>query len=384
MKNTEQKNTMEDLPIEETNLAGIGSDEDKAAREAAAKIDFHWEGAGTQPGIEIWRVENKRDANDNPDFGIAPWPKKKYGQFHRGDSYIVLLTTKDESGSERFLYDIFFWIGSESSQDEYGVAAYKANELDDLLGGTPVQHREIEGQESEDFVKCFPKGITYLKGGIDSGFRKVSDMDVEAIKRLYRIYKKPGEQVTRCFEVPLNCSSLNDGDAFLLDAGNKIYTWFGSTVSGFEKNKSASVAHNLREGRLKDCEIIVDVDDDNEEFWSLLGGKGMIQPPEDEPKDTNKEKAESKMYTLSDSTGIVRVKQVPLSKDSLVSNDVCIVDIGKIVYVWVGKGSSKNEQQQAMLVVNRYLKSLGRNKTTSVARVREGQERRCHSFLKVF
>ena len=72
-------------------------------------------------------MENKRTENDHPDFGIAAWPTKQYGQFHRGDSYIVLLTTKkdDAAGGEKLLHDIFFWIGSESSQDEYGVAAYK-------------------------------------------------------------------------------------------------------------------------------------------------------------------------------------------------------------------------------------------------------------------
>ena len=371
-----------DLPIEETNLAGIGSNEDHAARKAAAKMDFHWEGAGTKEGIEIWRVENKRDENDNPDFGIASWPKKMYGKFHRGDSYIALLTSKDEE-SDGLVWDIFFWIGSESSQDEYGVAAYKANELDALLGSAPVQHREVEGEESDEFVKCFPKGITYLEGGIDSGFRKVSDLDGEHVKRLYKFHKGPKDHAARCSEVPLKCSSLNDGDAFLLDAGNKVYTWFGHTVSPFEKSKSASVAHNLRQNRLKDCECVLDVGGDDEEFWSLLGGKGDIKPAE-KGEDAPKKAKVSKMYTLSDNTGALQVKEVPLSKSSLVSNDVCLVDVGKNVFVWIGKDSSKNEQEQAMMVVNRYLRAMDRNKTTCVSRVMEGQERRCRSFQKVF
>ena len=34
-------------------------------------------------------------------------------------------------------------LGDQSSQDEQGVAAYKTVELDDYLGGGPIQHREV-------------------------------------------------------------------------------------------------------------------------------------------------------------------------------------------------------------------------------------------------
>lgn len=278
----------EPLPIEETNLAGIGSDADKAAREAAARMDFHWnDSVGSAPGVQIWRVENARTESGAPDFGIKDWPRGEYGRFHRGDSYIVLSTAADPAGGEKLLHDIHFWIGSESSQDEYGVAAYKAVELDDLLGGEPVQHREVEGRESAEFMSCFPDGVTYLEGGVDSGFRKVSEGDDDLdVRHLYRVVKRPGSQ-TRCFQVPLSCSSLNDGDAFLLDSGSKIYTWFGSSVSAFEKSKSAQVAHNMKHNRTGGCECILDVEDDNEEFWELLGGKGEIAPAEDDAEDSS-------------------------------------------------------------------------------------------------
>lgn len=75
---------MADTPLEESNLAFVGSDEDKAAREAAASLEVHWEGAGEKPGAEIWRVENRRDDNDNPVFGINLWPKHRHGEFYKG------------------------------------------------------------------------------------------------------------------------------------------------------------------------------------------------------------------------------------------------------------------------------------------------------------
>lgn len=73
-----------DTPLEESNLAYIGSDEDKAAREAAASLEMKWEGAGKVPGVEIWRVENRRDEYDNPVFGVELWPKHRHGEFYNG------------------------------------------------------------------------------------------------------------------------------------------------------------------------------------------------------------------------------------------------------------------------------------------------------------
>ena len=150
------------------------------------------------------------------------------------------------------------------------------------------QHRETEGRESPDFLGCFPKkGITYLDGGAASGFRAVADLEADNDTRhLYRVCKRPSEHATRCFQVPLRCSSLHHGDAFLLDAGDRIYTWFGDAVSAFEKSKSAQMAHNIRQHRLSfgSCECVLDVEDDDEEFWQLLGGKGEIKPAQDDAK----------------------------------------------------------------------------------------------------
>jgi hypothetical protein len=73
----------------------------------------------------------------------VPWPEEQYGEFYEGDSYIVLKTTHDKA-SGKLLHDIFFWLGLKSTADEQGTAAYKTVELDDLFGGEPVQHREVE------------------------------------------------------------------------------------------------------------------------------------------------------------------------------------------------------------------------------------------------
>jgi hypothetical protein len=373
-----------DTPFEESNLAGIGSDDDKKAREAAAKLELSWEGAGESPGIQIWRVENKRTEDDTPDFGVNEWPESQYGEFYRGDSYIVLQTRKDDEGN--LYWDIYFWIGSQSTQDEYGVAAYKAVELDDLLGEAPVQHREVEKHESPEFKACFPKGVRYLEGGAPSGFRKVGtdsaedELDEDIPDRLFKFNRE--HKTTICAEVPCESASLNEGDAFLLDIGDKVFTWFGSSVSPFEKHKAAAVAMKITDSRDGHCECFEDVGDDNDEFWSRLGGKGDIAPPED--PDAEPEEYENKMYVISDEDCKVAITSVEFDKSNLDTNNVCLIDMRNVVIVWLGRESSHDEQLQSMRIVHQQLKIFGVADTTTVYRIKEGQEERCPKFKKAF
>jgi gelsolin len=129
----------ERIPWQESNLSEIGSDLDHKIKQAAAAQEDAWEGINTTPGLRIWRIEQ---------FRVVPWPKTKYGTFYNGDSYIVMNTFQKE-GSDALYYDVHIWIGSQSSQDEYGTAAYKMVESDDYVNGAAIQHREVEGYESE-------------------------------------------------------------------------------------------------------------------------------------------------------------------------------------------------------------------------------------------
>ncbi|XP_069696417.1 actin depolymerising venom protein gelsolin 1-like isoform X2 [Periplaneta americana] len=122
-------------------------------------VDSAFVGAGNQAGVRIWRIER---------FNPVAVAAEKYGHFHVGDAYLVL-NTKNNKRS----WDIHTWHGNETSNDESATAAFKMVELDNYLGGGPVQHREDIGEESDLFLSYFPNGLTYLPGGVPSGLRHV-------------------------------------------------------------------------------------------------------------------------------------------------------------------------------------------------------------------
>nr|CAD7440175.1 unnamed protein product [Timema bartmani] len=81
------------------------------------------------------------------------------------------------------------------AQDESGAAAILSVELDDSLGGAPVQHREVQEHESRLFLSHFASGVRYLAGGVASGFTHVDPDAVE--KRLFQVKGK--RNVSTCY-----------------------------------------------------------------------------------------------------------------------------------------------------------------------------------------
>lgn len=65
------------------------------------------------------------------------------------------------------------WLaGEKSSRDEQVACAMLATQLDNFLGGDPVQHRQVQGYESQEFMALFPRGVSYKvrkRGRPDSG-----------------------------------------------------------------------------------------------------------------------------------------------------------------------------------------------------------------------
>jgi gelsolin len=348
--------------IEDSNIANYGSAEHKAAKEAKANAELEYKGAGANPGIEIWRVEG---------FGVKKWPVEQYGKFYRGDAYIVLRTYIPK-GKTAKAYDLHFWLGSESTQDEQGTCAFKTVELDDHLGDLPVQYRECDGYESKAFLKLFTP-LTIMAGGIDGAFHHVKPTEY-----VPRLLKFKGHKRIKVSEVKCERASLNLGDVFVLDLGLEIIQWNGTSSAPRERRKAMEILNQIKDERNGRAHSrILDGMEEDPVFWEKLGGYGEVAAADSD--DAKQKASPPKLFQVSDASGTLESKLIAtgakeMKRELLDADDCFIVDVGTQIFIWVGSGSTKQEKAGAMKNAVSYLQSTGRPMHTPIQKIQSGHE----------
>jgi len=354
--------------IADSNIANLGSELETKVREAASNCEAAWSEAGKSVGCKIWRIE---------DFNVVSWPEEQYGTFYSGDSYIVLNTYEK---NDSLAWDVHFWLGEYTTLDEAGTAAYKTVELDDHLGGAPIQHREVCGHESGLFLSYFKSknGLRILDGGVDSGFNHV---EPESYKpRLLHIKGTRGNISAR--QVELSCSSLNSGDVFILDNGLNVYQWNGSSAGIFEKNEAAQLSRAIDDERKGQVSVTVlsesDDDGDSATFYDLLGGKTEIKSAAEGGDDSASNFAGKKLFRVSDESGSLEFSEVAsdadVTADKLDGSDVFILDTGAEIFAWIGKDSSSQERKQSLRFAEDYLQNNNRPAYLPITCIYQGGE----------
>ncbi|KAF9026137.1 fragmin60 [Hymenopellis radicata] len=324
--------------IKDSNIALLGSDLEKCVREHAGDSESAWTTAGLEPGVQVWRIE-KFDVVIRPTFG----------EFYDGDSYIILHTYKKNPEAESLSYNLHFWLGEDTSQDEAGTAAYKTVELDDHLHGVPVQYREVQGHESPRFLTYFPRFVC-LRGGVDSGFRHVSDPVPVDLHLLYKISITAQNNVV-VRQVAAAASSLVEGDVYVLDKGAEVWQFNTEESAGKEKFKAAEFVRSLVDGRQGQCDLKI--------FDEGSSGAGV--------------------FLTEFGAGTPKFEEVPLN--ALSSADAFLLDASSdpsfpTIYVWLGKDASLTERRLAPQYAQRYLHEFasGGDVAIPIVKMREGDE----------
>ncbi|KIW05405.1 uncharacterized protein PV09_03918 [Verruconis gallopava] len=383
---------LEEYDLKDSNVELIGSDLDHKVKYNSAASEPAWNNGvvGREPGLFVWRVE---------DFQVIPLPGDQHGQFYDGDSYVVLRSAQvRKAGHARLVHEIFFWLGSKTSQDEAGTAAYKAVELDEFLGGAAVQHRELQAHMSDDFVALFPR-IVVRRGGVRSGFRHVEqEKEPKRVTTLLRIFKHPSAKPSDSLmvvEVEPRASSLDEHDVFVLDKGDKIWVWQGRHASPMEKAKAAQVVSDLTLAKHVDVEVVSQAEPRSKIVLDQLrsgenndddgdgDGEGEGDAPRRSARPVSAEEAarQPRLLRISDAGGRLAldvVKSGAATLRDLRSDDVFLFDTGKVVWVWEGSGASRQEKAMWIEVAQAYIRRLqqetGASHLVPVAKVTEGNE----------
>lgn len=308
---------------------------------------------------KIWRIEN---------FQRVAVPEDNYGQFYMGDSY-VLLYQYQVKGKDNYI--IYFWQGRESSTDEKGASALFAVQMDDELGGDPVQVRVVQDKEPNHFLSLFKGRMIVHQGGMESGFknRKRAGSVSASGTSLYHV-KGTNAVNTRAVQVDTVASSLNSGDCFVLLTDTTEYIWRGKGSNDTERQFAANIASILQDER----EVVtLEEGSEDEAFWAALGGKAeyptsvTLAGGEHEPR----------LFHASNISGHFKVEEVfDFSQDDLINDDVMMLDTYESVFVWLGHNAQKDEKDNAMRVALDYVKNApdGRDPNTPVYKVIAGAE----------
>ncbi|KZZ90863.1 Gelsolin [Moelleriella libera RCEF 2490] len=403
---------LKEYDVADSNVELVGSDIDHKVKYKSAATEPAWnDGAvGVTAGLKVWRIEA---------FQVVAWPAARHGDFYDGDSFIVLHSYPlGRQGKLLLGHDIFFWLGSHTTQDEAGTAAYKTVELDEFLHGAATQHREVQAAPSDEFLALFPR-LRILSGGVRSGFRHVEQQQQAARRMLLRVFQPASSSrsvaVVVVHEVQPAVASLDDSDVFVLDCADKIWVWQGRHCSPMEKAKAAQVVHDMTLAKHVDVEVVAQSEPRSRRVLELLDGfsaddatpqhgfarpRPMLSAPPITTtragSDNNNSAPSRKLFRLSDASGQLSFDLVKDDSDSsssssisrrdLDGNDVFLLDdAGRAVWIWEGARASRQEKARWLSVAQAYIRSLQNaagadsprsHHLTPLAKVNEGSESR--------
>lgn len=330
--------------------------------------DVFDEDVGQEDGMWVWQIENFYPTILDPSF---------HGHFYEADAYLILRTTKEDSGNLR--HSIYYWIGEHASLDKGMCAAVHAVNLRNHLGATCRTEREEMNDESDEFLELFGEEITYIEGArTASGFYTVEKQT--HITRLYRA-SVTGSSVDM-EPVPVSPDSLDPRYVFLLDAGGTMWIWSGRKARITVTNKARLFAVKMnkkdRKGRaeIETCTELKTPD----EFWMAL--YGQAKKPDDpivEHVDADFVPDRRRLYEVKIGMGFLELPQLELPSGILrqeMLNTKCayILDCTSDIFLWLGKKANRLLKMAGQKMVAELHAMLERPDYTTVSREVEGEE----------
>ena len=175
-----------------------------------------------------------------------------------------------------------------------------------------------------------------------------------------------------------------DGDVYLIDNSmatpKKVFVWLGERSGADEKAVGAWAAKVLD---MKDEEIDIDTEPQGSESDTFKGLVPFNVKTGDTPGflrhvDMNRKDYTFALFRIRDvdladgsSSDDIVIEKVPIHKDSLVSDDVFVLDGGENLFVWVGSQSQVGEKVAGDRLARKF--DVERKRTPMIYHIREGE-----------
>jgi hypothetical protein len=179
-----------------------------------------------------------------------------------------------------------------------------------------------------------------------------------------------------------------NGDVYIIDNSDvsaglqkKVFIWLGSQAFADDRAVGAWAAKQLD---LKDEEIDIDTETEGNESEEFKGLLDFVVVTGDTPGflkhvEVNVEDISYAMYRVRDvdlsdgsSSDDIAIENVPLKRESLVSDDVFVLDAYHDLYIWVGSNSQVGEKAAGNRVVRKF--DVDRARNPMVYAINEGFE----------
>lgn len=289
-------------------------------------------------------------------------PVSKHGKLFNNNCYIVLYTYP---GDRKDDYIIYSWLGHQSTMETRASTAQSVKETASSLERA-VEVHIFEGKEPPHFTSLF-QNLFVIKGD-----------DIEMGVRLFQV-QQSGSHYWQAIEVDLDATSLNSSGCMFLQMENSFITWYGKFSTIEEQEAAENLAHYFKPNA---SSMALKEGSESELFWDILGGK-KVHPSHREPKDSAKD---PHLFSCSIAKGQLKVTEVfSFTQDSLLSDEVMVLDCHSDVFVWVGQTANAKLKLKAVELGQIYLEQAakyeGISLETPLYKIMEGSE---PSFFKYF
>jgi len=175
-------------------------------------------------------------------------------------------------------------------------------------------------------------------------------------------------------DVPVTGDSLCNNEVFIVDTGPVVYQWDGETAGIFLKNKANWYLKMLKDERQGKFKLtILQHDDDDADFWNILGGR----PSSIRDIDDSEGWIPILYRVFVTKKGRLHIKKVAsgvgqVLPSHLNTKGVYIYDLGFEISLWEGKQAFKGLREVAAQRATEQFKRDFNKPNVLVTRVKEG------------